>query len=133
MLIEFLKRFYVYLEASTETRMRFCMAYYCRNEDESVGVKDHECGTAGCLVGHAPLLGIGNDLETWHQVAHLLVPESYNCRDTYKFVFGSRWSDDPWQGIARCWHYLQKGMPITFDYTEKYEVPSYEDLCAYCV
>jgi hypothetical protein len=107
---------------------KFDMSVYCTPKHEgNVSPKQSialftKCGTSGCLLGHAPYLGIGlNSFGKNNDAKHMW--NSF-CTETFGLCYGVRWDwlfEDTWKSskphaLKRIAWALEKGFPEEDDF-----------------
>lgn len=95
-------------------------------ETTGLSITSHSCGTSACMLGHAPMFGINNNLDGQRLEDYSAVFFGVKCEvDCYRewaFLFSGMWSDDIQEAIARLRMYIDGFDPSreSWHYSDRY-------------
>jgi len=122
-------------------KTRFTMACFAKRDKPGGSARispytmRDECGTAGCVLGHAPLFCITEKRKFmyWYDYARAAFGIRTAMDPMFDFVFDVEWPDDKEQAAARIFHGFHKGWPdksTYYNYTGTFDVPTEQQVAA---
>jgi hypothetical protein len=98
---------------------QFNMKVFCAYGDSSISsppilVKKvfHNCGTCGCVLGHAPLFGIeARDCESWVAYAKRSFGGGWGDTEDQMWLFSPMWPSNKKMAIKRIAWVMERGWP----------------------
>lgn len=112
-----------YLAALPEDYKNFCMSEFALDNNDPSVIKEGDCNTPACMVGHGPSAGIPIDpkwvdVEPGGSVYINWTAYSWHnftvCGDAWDFLFSEKWPDDIAHGVARINYWLGNGLTPDF-------------------
>jgi hypothetical protein len=98
----------------------FNMSTYCREGGDFLYLEQaeealHKCGTAACLLGHGPFVGIK---PKYHDTWRSYEKDSFGCDNLtppWEWMFHFDWDNNKGASVKRIAWFLKYGIPSVFD------------------